>query len=142
MPSPDPKPLSLSWPAVAASIGAARHALGHFAARAGADAERSRDVTLAVDEAVTNVVLHAYRHQAEPGTVHVTAENGSGTIDVVVADDGQGMFPRLHSPGLGLGLPLIRCLTDGFDIQERKTGGTELHMAFAMEPLGELEDVR
>jgi hypothetical protein len=38
-------------------------------------------------------VLHAYRRQVEPGTVHVTAENDSGTIDVVVADDDKGCFP-------------------------------------------------
>jgi anti-sigma regulatory factor (Ser/Thr protein kinase) len=44
-------------------------------------------VGIAVSEAVTNVVLHAYRHR-EPGCVGVTASIVPDLLTVVVSDDG------------------------------------------------------
>ena len=38
---------------------------------------------------------------------------------VDVRDNGRGMVPRLDSPGLGLGLPLIAQLTDVLEILDR-----------------------
>jgi anti-sigma regulatory factor (Ser/Thr protein kinase) len=52
-------------------------------------------------------------------------------IDVSVTDNGSGMAPRDDSPGLGLGLPLIRHLADQFDHGRPSGGvGTELWMRF------------
>jgi anti-sigma regulatory factor (Ser/Thr protein kinase) len=54
-------------------------------------------------------------------------------IDVRVADDGSGMAPRDDSPGLGLGLPLIRHLADQFDHRRTPGGdGTEVWMRFRL----------
>ena len=36
------------------------------------------------------------------------------------------------APGLGLGLPLIRRVADGFDHREPPDGGTELWMRFVL----------
>ena len=42
------------------------------------------------------------------------------------------MAPRDDSPGLGLGLPLIRRVADGFDHREPPDGGSELWMRFTL----------
>jgi serine/threonine-protein kinase RsbW len=85
-----------------------------------------------VSEAVSNAVVHAFRDRTEPGTVSVSVTVDDGHIEIVVRDDGSGMAPRGDSPGLGLGLPLIRRLTDGFDHRESREVGTELWMLFGL----------
>jgi anti-sigma regulatory factor (Ser/Thr protein kinase) len=61
-------------------------------------------VELAVSEAVSNAVLHAYRERdsatAEPRLRLRLTEDDEG-IWVVVSDDGVGMSPRDAVPGLG-----------------------------------------
>jgi len=89
------------------------------------------DLQLAVSEAVTNAVLHAFRDRTEPGTVDVRVSVDARHVEIFVRDDGTGMAPRQDSPGLGLGLPLIRRLADQFDHREPKGGGTELRMRFS-----------
>jgi len=49
---------------------------------------------------------------------------------VVAVDEGSAMAPRDDSPGLGLGLALIRRIADGFDHRVPPGGGTELWMHF------------
>jgi serine/threonine-protein kinase RsbW len=90
------------------------------------------DVRLAVSEAVTNAVVHAYRERAEPGTVVVSVTVNDGEwIDVRVIDDGGGMAPRDDSPGPGLGLPLIHRLADRVEHRSPSGApGTELFMRF------------
>jgi serine/threonine-protein kinase RsbW/stage II sporulation protein AB (anti-sigma F factor) len=89
-------------------------------------------VKLAVSEAVTNAVLHAYLDRPEPGIVRVTAHNGAGTIRIVVADEGRGMLARSDSPGLGCGLRLLGLMAPGCDVRPGELGGTEVHMSFAV----------
>jgi anti-sigma regulatory factor (Ser/Thr protein kinase) len=69
-------------------------------------------IGVVVSEAVTNAVVHAYRHRAEPGEVHVSAHLHEDGVEVAVADDGLGLRPRSDSPGVGLGMPLIADLAD------------------------------
>lgn len=90
--------------------------------------ERVGDVRLAVSEAVTNVVRHAYSGQ-EPGSVLATAHVGEGVLRIVIADAGRGMAPRSDSPGIGLGLPLMAHLAERIDVV-RTDPGTEIHMTF------------
>jgi anti-sigma regulatory factor (Ser/Thr protein kinase) len=130
--SAGPARLSCVWPAVAASVGEARSAVSAFAAAAGATGDAVAAVSLAVSEAVTNAVLHAYLDRDEPGPVEVRARRESDTVVVEVADEGRGMLPRTDSPGLGLGLPLIAQMTQSLEVHDRDGGGTEIRMAFAL----------
>jgi anti-sigma regulatory factor (Ser/Thr protein kinase) len=52
---------------------------------------------------------------------------------VTVADEGCGMTPRADSPGLGLGLGLMRRLADTFEVTARAARpGIVLRMAFSL----------
>src|SRR3954468_17501520 len=88
-------------------------------------------VGVVVTEAVTNAVVHAYREQHAPGRVHVSASLDDDGVEVSVDDDGLGMRPRLDSPGVGLGLPLIGDLADRVEVTSRGPG-TRLAAFFAL----------
>ena len=88
------------------------------------------DIALAVTEATTNVVLHAYRDREEPGKVIVEAERHYDHVCLYVRDEGTGLSPRVDSPGLGLGLGLIAQVADSADVRAPDTGGTEVVMRF------------
>jgi serine/threonine-protein kinase RsbW len=121
--------LELDLPAVAESCPHARDAVR--VALAGTAVAISA-VALAVTEAVTNVVVHAYHGRdstGEPGRVRLTLDLDADGAWVVVADDGLGMAPRADSPGLGLGLSLIANVCDELEIDQR-ADGTTVHMRF------------
>jgi serine/threonine-protein kinase RsbW/stage II sporulation protein AB (anti-sigma F factor) len=95
-------------------------------------AEDPNAVALAVSEAVTNAVVHAYVDAAEPGEIEVIAQRvGEDCLEILVCDEGRGMLPRHDSPGVGLGLPLVATLAESFEVQARSGGGTQVRMAFA-----------
>jgi anti-sigma regulatory factor (Ser/Thr protein kinase) len=88
-------------------------------------------IALAVSEAVTNAVIHAYVDEPRPGDVEVVAERHPGDgLEIHVCDDGRGMMPRSDSPGLGVGLPLVAKLAQRFRVETRPTGGTTVSMVF------------
>ncbi len=120
--------LNRSYPAEASSVPEVRHDVAELASAAGASPEQLEAIGLAVTEAVTNVVLHAYRWRA--GRVYVTAAGVSDELWVLIGDNGCGLNARSDSPGLGLGLLLISQESDGFTIVTRGTGGTEVRMRF------------
>lgn len=117
-------------PAEPESVTLSRGRVRTFAKEHGASAEDIVDLTLAVTEAVTNAVIHAFIDR-EPGVVRVTLTTAADELTVVVSDNGRGMQPRADSPGLGLGLPTIGRLAAQVDLREAPGGGTELSMTFA-----------
>lgn len=126
--------LSANYAARPESVAAARAAVVEFAARSGANPATLEAVALAVSEAATNVVVHAYRDATEPGAIEVAAAKAGGELWVIVADSGSGLRPRSDSKGLGLGLGLIAQVSDGVDLVHRAAGGLELRMRFALAP--------
>ena len=89
-------------------------------------------VALAVTEAITNAVVHAYVGAPEPGEIEVVVQClPDEGIEILVCDEGRGMMPRTDSPGLGLGLPMVATLAERFEVQARAGGGTRVLMAFA-----------
>ena len=116
--------------AVPESVPALRRAVVEFARAAGADQAQCDAVRLAISEAVTNVVLHAYRD--EGGLIEVSATLADGDMWVLVADDGRGLGAPSARPGLGQGLALIGAVSDSIAVLRRATGGTELRLRFAL----------
>ena len=117
-------------PAMPDAVGVARQALTGACEALGSAPRATGDVRLAVSEACTNVVAHAYRDQAEPGELEVAVLLLPGELTVIVRDRGSGITPRLEGGGLGLGLPLIAALTRRAEIGDQEGGGTEVAMTF------------
>jgi anti-sigma regulatory factor (Ser/Thr protein kinase) len=121
--------LQLTLPARAENVAVVRHALGGLGDALGLDPDAIADVKLAVTEACTNVVLHAYPEGE--GDLEVTADVlPDGEIAIAVRDAGRGMGPRPDSPGLGLGLPLIASLTEQLEVGGDDGAATEVRMVF------------
>jgi anti-sigma regulatory factor (Ser/Thr protein kinase) len=121
--------LNESYPAVPEAVPMARRALAAVAAAAGAAEDRLDEIRLAVSEALTNAVVHAYR-AGDAGRLHVTAAVASDELWVLIGDDGRGLHARNDRQGLGLGLSLISGLSDDLSIVTRASGGTEVQMRF------------
>jgi serine/threonine-protein kinase RsbW/stage II sporulation protein AB (anti-sigma F factor) len=94
--------------------------------------ERRQDVVLAVNEACTNAVMHAYPDG--DGELAVRARESSGLVVIDVCDEGSGISPRVDSPGLGVGLPMIVMLADSVRIDQPAQGGTRVRMRFKSRP--------
>ncbi len=120
--------------ATADQIAGLRVAIAEFAVRYGVTPKLLGAIRLAVSEALTNVVVHAYADDDAPGPVHCEAWVNRNMLYVVVADEGRGMQPRADSPGLGLGLPLLAQLVDDFRIADDPARpGTRVSMCFSLD---------
>ena len=126
---PSPEPFEVKCLAEPDNVGPLRRAVARYAEQLGV-ADLSA-VQLAVSEAATNAVVHAYR-EGDSGELTVAARRVERSLEVTVADDGVGMRPRPDSPGLGLGLPLIAQLTEAFEVASPPEGGVRLCMRFAL----------
>ncbi len=125
--------LDVFYPARPSQLAAIRHAVEDVARRFGADDTAVLRINLAVGEAATNVIVHAYRDRpaADAGPMRlVVRAGGSRWLAVHVQDDGMGLIPRSDSPGLGLGLCLMAHETDRFEIRGAPGGGTEVVLRF------------
>lgn len=105
-----------------------RRSVADFAAAAGLPEDRLDALRLAASEAVSNVVLHAYR--GEPGDVYVRGWLASDELRVLVSDNGP-QTPA-QQPGLGMGLPLMADASDDFSVAERAEGGTAVSLVFLL----------
>jgi serine/threonine-protein kinase RsbW len=123
----------LTLPARPENVAVIRHVLGAFAEALQLPPELVEDMRLAVTEACTNVVRHAY-HDGEPGPIDVVIRpNGSG-LDLVISDYGAGIGPSPDLSGPGLGLPMIAALADHFEIEHGPGRGSRLEMTFRCRP--------
>lgn len=123
--------IELALPARAENIAIVRHAFGALGEACGIGEQMLSDLRLAVTEACTNVVVHAYPDGQE-GPLEVRASIDGEHLTVIVRDQGEGITPRPDSPGLGLGLPLIASLADTVQLGRDDSGHTEVRMGFSL----------
>jgi serine/threonine-protein kinase RsbW len=121
--------LALAAPAVAEAIPSLRHEITGFALRNGAGERIAQDVALAVTEATTNAVKHAYGETGRGG-VEVTISVDDGWLELAVLDHGLG-FRAGSAHGLGLGLEIIAHISAELKITQSPTG-SELRMRFPL----------
>src|SRR5688572_10425275 len=84
--------LSLSLPAQPVNVAVIRQALSGVAESLEISAAVLADINMAVTEACTNVILHAYPESA--GRVEVDVFPNGRQVDVIVRDSGSGFMPR------------------------------------------------
>src|SRR3954453_3650643 len=122
--------VKLTLPARPENVSVIRHVLGAFAESLRLPDDLVEDLRLAVTEACTNVVRHAYPPE-RPGPVEITFVPTDEEVSVVVADFGRGIGPSSDTTGPGLGLPLIAAIADEVELQPVPGGGSRVAMTFA-----------
>jgi serine/threonine-protein kinase RsbW len=90
------------------------------------------DLKLALTEACTNSVRHAYENGRQ-GNVEIVYELQPDRLVIEVGDDGAGFEPLANGNGDngeleegGLGIEIIRALADEVEIGSREDGGSRL----------------
>jgi serine/threonine-protein kinase RsbW len=123
----------LSLPARPENVAVVRHVLGAFAEALDLPDPVIEDMRLAVTEACTNVVRHAYIGD-EPGTIDILIRPVDDMLQIVVSDHGRGIGPNRDTAGPGLGLPLIAALAHSVEIEDAPSAGSRLAMSFRRSP--------
>ena len=126
----------LDLPARPEGVGVVRQALVGVADGLALDGAVLSDAKMAVTEACTNAVIHAYEDTS--GRLGIEMYVDDAQLTVVVRDTGIGISPSdgddQESEGaLGLGLPLIAALSDDFEVRGAPGSGTEVRMSFLYE---------
>jgi anti-sigma regulatory factor (Ser/Thr protein kinase) len=115
-------------------------------ARFGASPAIAADLVQAVDEAVSNIIVHGYA--AEVGEIEVGAELRDRQIEITVLDRSHAFDPTAapspdmtvpplaRKPG-GMGIHLVRESTDEVHHRARPNGGNELRLVRSLEPRDE-----
>jgi serine/threonine-protein kinase RsbW len=117
--------ITLRIPAKPEYITLCRLALTGLAQLREIDDDKMADLKLALTEAVSNSVRHAYRAGAG-GYVEVVYELQPDRLGISVADDGEGFDPD-EAPSFdddelsegGLGIAIIKTIADEFEIRSR-----------------------
>ena len=123
----------LTLPAHPENVAVIRHVLGAFAEALDLPPDVVEDMRLAVTEACTNVVRHAYKGD-EPGPIDVVIRPSGDGLELIVIDHGRGMGPSPDTSGPGLGLALITALADSVKIESGSPRGSRLAMTFPCRP--------
>lgn len=119
-------------PALPANVALVRQALAGLTEELGVEPARAADMKIALTEACTNVVVHAYGD--DPGPLEVAMDVEHGRLVLGVRDRGSGLHPlpgRDEGAPLGFGLALIASLSDELGLVGGRHG-TEVRIAFAL----------
>jgi serine/threonine-protein kinase RsbW len=104
------------------SLGAIREYVTSAARTVGLDKKATYELSLAVDEIATNIILHGYEEAGRSGVLDVHVDMGDRQLTVTLEDDGQPFDPRQSK------LPGNEDLDRPLD--ERPIGGLGLYLAF------------
>jgi anti-sigma regulatory factor (Ser/Thr protein kinase) len=136
--------LDLNLPADTRLLAATRKVLAVYLEEFGASPSVADDVILAIDEACTNVVRHAYPDGGD-GNYTVCAEVGRERISIDVTDEGVGFdlmarpAPRDTDPHMdsgGRGFEVMRRLMTTVEVESpTASGGTRLRLVRLFPPV-------
>jgi serine/threonine-protein kinase RsbW len=108
------------------------------------------DIVLAVDEVVSNIVVHGYRGQ--PGPIEIEVKHGRGTLAICIRDEAFPFNPTsVPPPDLtlpleqrtigGIGIHLIRQVMEKVIHRITPQGGNELLLVKGLEENSEDFDI-
>jgi serine/threonine-protein kinase RsbW len=128
--------VKLDMPAKAEYVVLGRLALSGLLRSRGYSEDAVADLKLALTEACSNSVRHAYDH--DQGQVHLEFTVHADRVTVLIRDEGGGFheddvdcpecqnLPEIHLAEGGMGISIIRAVVDGFDLSKPEEGGTVL----------------
>jgi serine/threonine-protein kinase RsbW len=132
--------VKLDIPAKAEYVVLGRLALaGLLRSRGGFSEDAVADLKLALTEACSNSVRHAYDH--DNGQVHLAFKVHQDRVTITIGDDGDGFheddvdcpecqgMPGIELASGGMGISIIRAVVDEFDLRKPDGGGTVLFLA-------------
>jgi serine/threonine-protein kinase RsbW len=97
------------------------------------------DLKLALTEAASNSVRHAYGEREDPGVVEISYELHSDRLVIEVSDEGEGFDPADAAGASGelseggLGIAIIRAIADEVEIGAQPSGrGSRLRFEKAL----------
>ncbi|MGE3284738.1 MAG: SpoIIE family protein phosphatase [Pseudonocardia sp.] len=121
-----PPQLDIDVAAEPEQLATVRRRLQEWLGGVGAGRAQSTAVEIAVLEAVSNAMQHAYP-EAAGGRVRVEGGlDGSGRLSLTVSDDGRWCAPGPDPQGRGRGLAMIRACVDEVEIERNATGTSVL----------------
>lgn len=136
--------VDLTLPTEVRLIARTRRIFRDYMEEMGVDQEDAHDVVLALDEACTNVIRHAFPDGEE--CFRLQAQLSDGEVVVVVEDDGVGLpsediviAPRPADPEAttGRGMQIIRELMTSVEVETApQRQGTRLEMRKDLRPAG------
>lgn len=126
--------MNLSFNALGENEAFARVAVASFAAKLNPTMDDLAELKTAVSEAVTNSIIHGYDSNPA-GIVYITAIIEDGEIDVVIRDEGRGIFdieqaqeplfttkPEMERAGMGF--TIMKHFTDHLEVESSTSSGT------------------
>ena len=130
--------MQLKLPALSANEGMARAAVSAFCAQLDPSAVELADVKCAVSEAVTNCIVHAYKHSE--GIIYITVTLLEGRVaKIEIRDRGCGIedVKEARQPLFttdaagersGMGLTVMESFTDKISVTSKVGAGTKIVM--------------
>lgn len=126
---------SVCLPAAADSVPLVRQALAGVAEALEITDEKLDDIRLAVSEACTNVIMHAYPGAEDVRrtlTVDVTWATPLLAVEVRDSGVGLGATAATDGPGMGLGMGLMTALSSTVSITSDPDTGTTVRLEFEL----------
>ncbi len=132
------KKYQLKIPSQSDNLAIIRDVVAKVARRIGFDTDEASKIELAVDEACTNVIKHAYANNSNQ-MIEVSIKVDQKKLIIIVADKGKGFNPdKIKLPDLnksikegrkgGLGLCLIKTLMDKVEFEIKPGSKNQVKM--------------
>ena len=132
-----PNDIKIEIPAQSEYVSVVRLAVSGVASRLGFTVNDIEDIKVAVSEACTNCVQHAY--DSQDGRIFISCIPETSGLEIIVEDLGKGFDTNIigsesqiqssqEKLGLGLGLTFIKTLMDTHSIDSFVGGGTCIKM--------------
>jgi serine/threonine-protein kinase RsbW len=139
-----PEVIDLSIPCLADYVSVVRLSVSGVAARLNFTINDIEDIKIAVSEACTNAVQHAYPDR-DDGRIEISYLMHKDKLEIIVKDHGKGFDPKNASSfktneghvnkfGLGLGITFIKTLMDEATVDSSAGKGTTVTMIKLITP--------
>lgn len=125
--------MEIKFKAIPENVAFARNVVASFILPLNPSLDQLSDIKTAVNEAVTNVVVHAYPEKV--GSVHMKITTDNHNVKITISDDGIGIkdLTRALTPFYttkpddersGMGFTVMESFMDKLDVKNEKLGVT------------------